>query len=83
VGPLELTLARSLAAPSTESRTRRSPNFGKTNIPCLISFWFDICDPLAAFELLCRFSVYHIVSSRHLKLGLKIEIERSKFGAIV
>jgi len=34
-------------------------------------------------QLLCRFSVYLVISSRYLQFGLKIEIERSKFGAVL
>ena len=32
-------------------------------------------------QLLCRFSVYIVISSKCLQFGSKIEIERSKFGA--
>jgi hypothetical protein len=50
-------------------------------ISCLHLSSFGICDSLVVFELLCRFSVLHIISSRYLQLGLKIGIKRSKFGA--
>ena len=77
--PLGLTFAGSPAAPSTESRTRTSPNFGKTNI--VSQFAFHLIFVL--LQLLCRFSVYIDISSRYLQFGLKIEIESSKFGAVL
>ena len=63
-------------SPSTEGRTQRSPNFGKTNI--VSQFVFHLIFVL--LQLVYRFSVY-IIISRCLQFGLKIEIERSKFGA--
>ena len=77
--PLGLTFAGSLVAPSMESRTRTSPNFGKTNI--VSQFIFHLIFML--LQLLCRFSVYLVISSRYLQFGLNIEIERSKFGAVL
>ena len=32
--------------------------------------------------LLCRLSVYIVISSRYLQFDLKLEIERSKFRAV-
>ena len=66
-------------SPSTEGRTQRSPNFGKTNI--VSQFMFHLIFVL--LQLLCRFSVYIDISSRYLQFGLKIEIERCKFGAVL
>ena len=67
------------AAPSTESRTRTSPNFGKTNI--VSQFALHLIFVL--LQLLCRLSVYIVISNRCLQFGLKIEIERSKFGVVL
>ena len=64
-------------SPSTESRTRTSPNFGKTNIVSQFTFYLIF----VLLQLLCRFSVFIDISSRYLQFGLKIEIERSKFRA--
>ena len=64
-------------SPSMESRTETSPNFGKTNI--VSQFTFHLIFVL--LQLLCRFSMYIVISSKCLQFGLKIEIERSKFGA--
>ena len=75
--PLGLTFVGSLATPSTKSRTRTSLNFGKTNI--VSQFAFHLIFVL--LQLFCRFSVYIVISSRCLQFGLKIEIERIKFGA--
>ena len=77
VYPLGLTFAGSSAAPSTESRTRTSPNFGKTNIVSRFAFYLIF----VLLQLFCRLSVYIVISSRCLQFGLKIEIERSKFRA--
>ena len=66
-------------SPSMESRTETSPNFGKTNI--VSQFTFHLIFVLVL--LLCRFSVYTVISSRYLQFGLKIEIERSKFRAVL
>ena len=75
---MEKTLARvTFMVPSMESRTRTSLNFGKTNI--VSQFTFHLIFVL--LQLLCRLSVYIVISSRCLQFGLKIEIERSKFGA--
>ena len=57
VGPLELTFGGSLVAPSTESRTRRSPNFGKINTVSRSSFTFGICDLYVLLELVNRLPV--------------------------
>ena len=51
---LELTLAGSLAAPSTESRSRRRPNFGKTILVSRALFSVGICDLRALLELVDR-----------------------------
>ena len=75
--PARVTFAGSPVAPSTESRTQTSPNFGKTNI--VSQFAFHLIFVL--FQLLCRFSMYIVMFSRYLQFGLKIEIKRSKFGA--
>ena len=56
-GPLELTFVGSLVAPSTESRTRWSPNFGKTNIVSRSPFTFDICDLCVLLELVYRLPI--------------------------
>ena len=64
-------------SPSMESRTRTSPKFGKTNI--VSQFAFHLIFVL--LQLLCMLSVYIVISSMCLQFGLKIEIERSKFGA--
>ena len=79
VVPSRAAFAGSPVAPSTESRTRTSPNFGKTNI--VSQFAFHLIFVL--LQLLCRFSVYIDISSRYLYFGLKIEIEKSKFGAVL
>ena len=65
-------------SPSTEGRTQRSPNFGKTNI--VFQFIFHLIFML--LYLLCRLSMYIVISSRCLQFGLKIEIKRSKFGVV-
>ena len=65
-------------SPSTESRTRTSLNFGKTNI--VSQFVFHSIFVLLL--LLCRLSVYIVISSRYLQFDLKLEIERSKFRAV-
>ena len=54
-GPLELTFAGSLIAPSTESMTRRNPNFGKTNTVSRSLFTFGICDLCVLLELVYMF----------------------------
>jgi hypothetical protein len=51
---LELTFAGSLVAPSMESRTRRSPNFGETNIVSRSLFLFGIFDTSVLLELVNR-----------------------------
>ena len=53
-GPLELTFAGSLVALSTESRSRRRPNFGKTHRVSRSLFSLSICDPLVLLELVNR-----------------------------
>ena len=54
VCPLELTFAGSFAAPSTESRTRQCPNFGKTNTVSQSLVSFGICDLVVFLELVYR-----------------------------
>ena len=66
-------------SPLNGDRTQPSPNFGKTNI--VSQFTFHLIFVL--LQLLCRFSVYIDISSRYLQFGLKIEIERSKFRAVL
>ena len=77
--PLGLTFVGSPAAPSTESRTRTSPNFGKTNI--MFQFAFHLIFVLLL--LLCMLSVYIVISIRYLQFGWKIEIKMSKFRAVL
>ena len=50
-GPLELTFVGSLVAPSTESRSRRRPNFGKTILVSRSLFSLGICDLRVLLEL--------------------------------
>ena len=76
--PLGLTFARSPTAPSTESRTLTSPNFGKTNIVSQFTFH----SIFVLLLLLYRLFVYIVISSRYLQFDLKLEIKRSKFRAV-
>ena len=66
-------------SPSTEGRTQRSPNFGKTNI--VFQFIFHLIFML--LYLLCRLPVCGTIFSGCLQVGLKIEIKRSKFRAVL
>ena len=34
-------------------------------------------------QLLCRLSMFLVISSRYLQFGLKIEIKKSKFGVVL
>ena len=73
-----MTFAGLPAAPSTESRTQTSPNFDKINIVSQFAFH----SIFVLLLLLCRLSVYIIISSRYLQFDLKLEIERSKFRVV-
>ena len=61
---------------STESRTRTSPNFGKTNI--VYQFVFLLIFVL--LQLLCRLPVCGTILSGCLQVGLMFGIKRSKLG---